>query len=166
MVVKKQECQLWKQGTVSVGHKSRRGWTVCSARLQLRSWLGLWSRLGLNSGRIHFQSHMGAGSFKFLMRVMLRASVSCLLLTGSCPQLVATRPFPQAAHNIATSFKANKGKSIFSRERNVCYERKSQSWMLTMTKGIWEPRERCRQEQPTEILALPSFSPFIQSWRS
>ena len=119
MVVKKQERKLWKQGTVSMGHKSRHGWPVCSARLQLRSWLGLWSHLGLNSGRIHFQSHVEVDSFKFLMRVLLRASVSCLLLTGSCPRLIVKLPSPQAAHNIATSFKANRGKSVFSHEKEM-----------------------------------------------
>ena len=72
-----------------------------------------------NSGRIHFQSHVEADSFKFLMRVLLRASVSCLLLTGSCPRLIVKLPSPQAAHNIATSFKANRGKSVFSHEKEM-----------------------------------------------
>ena len=124
--MKKQERKLWKQSTISTGHKSWHDWTVCSARLQLRSWLTLWSHLGLDSGRVHFQSHVEAGSFKFLMRVMLRASVSCLLLTGSCPRIIATWPSPQAAHVIATSFKANRGKSVFSTKKKcVLWEKES-----------------------------------------
>lgn len=58
--------------------------------------------------------------------------VSCwglqfLLLAGGCFQPFATWPLPQAAHNIATSFKASRGDRVLSQEKEMLVMRERAS---------------------------------------